>query len=341
MKRLSNINCTSTYNLKREIARGGMGAVYEAEQVGVEGFVKTVAIKTILDKFTTDDEFTARFIGEAKLVANLVHPNIVQIYQLDRYDEGYFIAMEYIHGITADDFINIHSINRLRVPVDFATFITSRIARALEHAHTKCDRVGNSLEIVHRDICPKNIMITNEGEVKLTDFGIAKAAQFLQNKEGDLLLGKVQYMSPEQASMQQTDSRSDVFSLGIVFYELITGVNPFKHKIPFESLKLIREGNIADPRKLRPDIPDDVYKILMRALEKDCTKRYNDASEFCAALELQLYSDGFGPTIKKLADYMNEKFTLAELHPSANNFDPSHDDDLMIRLQETVALEKV
>ena len=308
MGRLHAISSTTEYRLIREISRGGMGYVYEAEQHGAEGFVKRVAIKTIQEKHLNNPDFIARFIAEAKLVANLVHPNIVQIYQLDKYAGGYYIAMEYINGVTCSELLSLHRSLGVNIPVDYVTFIISRIARGLEYAHNLRDNTGKLLDIVHRDVCPKNIMITSEGEGKLTDFGIAKAGNSSTSHEGELLLGKVQYMSPEQAMLKKTDNRSDIFSLGIVYYELLTGVSPFKADSSIASLSKVRMCSLPPVTSYRNDLPKELLRILNKMLKKDPAARYSDTGELSTDLEMLMYAHGYGPTIKKLSQYMNTVF---------------------------------
>ncbi len=305
---LEAIHSNTRYCLRREISRGGMGCVYEAEQHGVEGFVKRVAIKTIQDKHLDNPDFVSRFISEAKLVANLVHPNIVQIYQLDEFDGGYYIAMEYINGITCSELLSLHRSLGVSTPIDYITFIISRIARGLEYAHNFKGENNELLEIVHRDVCPKNIMVTSEGEGKLTDFGIAKARNYASGKEGELLLGKVQYMSPEQAMLQKTDSRSDIFSLGVVYYELLTGISPFKSESSIASLSKVRLCKIPPIEHYRNDLPQNLLDILYRMLAKEPNDRYLDTGELCTDLEKMMYSSGYGPTIKKLSQYLYTVF---------------------------------
>ncbi len=308
MAQLQSITSNTEYRLLREISHGGMGCVYEAEQYGAEGFVKRVAIKTIQDKYLNNPEFVTRFIREAKLVANLVHPNIVQIYQLDKYAGGYFIAMEYIEGITSSQLLALHQNIGIKIPVDFATFIISRIARGLEYAHNFCGSNGELLDIVHRDVCPKNIMVTSEGEGKLTDFGIAKARNSGNCNEGELLLGKVQYMSPEQAQLKQTDRRSDIFSLGVVYYELLCGISPFKADSSVASLSRVRRCQLPPITDSRSDLPEKLLNILARMLAKNPADRYSDTGELSTDLEVMMYEHGYGPTIKKLSQYLKKVF---------------------------------
>src|SRR5215210_6620188 len=161
------------YTMVRRLAEGGMGAVYEAKQYGTEGFQKTVAIKTILESFSTNPEFVRLFIGEAKLVADLVHENIVQVYHLGKAGNIYYIALEFVEGINLEQFMDYHIDRGILVPVELGAFIISRVCRGLEYAHNKRGRDGLPLNIVHRDVSPKNVMLNYEGVVKLTDFGIA------------------------------------------------------------------------------------------------------------------------------------------------------------------------
>lgn len=303
-ERTGNIFGSVTYSLKRKIADGGMGSIYEAVQFGAEGFVKRVAIKTILPRFARQESFIASFVGEAKLVANLVHQNIVQIHQLDRHEDGYYIAMDYIDGINLTHFLQQHAQRRQVLPLDMATFIVSRVCRGLEYAHTKRDEHQVPLGIVHRDVSPNNIMITHEGEVKLTDFGVAKARQFMEEDE-EYLVGNVEYMSPEQASCAPVDARSDLFSLGLVYYELLTGIRVFQCKTDNleESLECVRTAEIPDPMQYRPDLKPNLRNILLKCLQKDPDKRYGSAGELSLALEQDMYSKGYGPTIVALAKY--------------------------------------
>lgn len=300
-----NIFGSVTYYLKRKIATGGMGAIYEAEQFGAEGFIKTVAIKTILPTFAKKDSFVSSFIGEARLVANLVHQNIVQIHHLGRHDDGYYIAMEYIDGINLTDFLIKHRQLREDIPENIATFIASRICRGLEYAHAKKDRDGSDVGLVHRDVSPNNIMITTEGEVKLTDFGVAKAAQFMED-DSDYLVGSVEYMSPEQAECIPIDSRSDLFSLGLVYYELLTGVRVFQCRDNDieETVERVIEAAIPDPRDYRSDLSESVIDTLMDCLQKNPDDRFQTAGQLGHALEHEMYSKGYGPTIVTLAKYI-------------------------------------
>ena len=216
------------YEIVRKIFEGGMGIVYEAEQLGARDFVKRVAIKIIRPNFASQKMFIENFVGEAKLVADLIHTNIVQTYQLGEANGVAFIAMELIRGVNLEQFTHQLADKRQTLPKELAVFITSRIARGLAYAHAKTDKNGKPLGIVHRDVSFKNIMIAFEGDVKLTDFGIAKAKGFLTDQEGEVVAGKPDYMSPEQADFQVTDKRSDIFSVGVVLGHLLLGAEYFQ-----------------------------------------------------------------------------------------------------------------
>jgi serine/threonine protein kinase len=305
---VEEISDSSRFRLIRKISEGGMGSVYEATLYGVRGFEKTVAIKTVLETLSQNQEFVEMFIGEAKLVADLVHQNICQVYQLGTFGNRYYIAMEYVAGVDLAQFIARHGETGSLVPPELGTFIISRVCRGLEYAHCKRDRQGHLLGVVHRDVSPKNIMISIEGEVKLTDFGVAKARNLMKDQEGKVLLGKAQYMSPEQAGLLPTDGRSDLFSLGIVMFELLTNQKLFRSDSTKATLKNVVAKPIPSLRDYNPAIPADVDRIFARALERDLDKRYQSAAEMGYDLEYAIYGKGYGPTIVVLERYMRKLF---------------------------------
>lgn len=292
------------YEMTRTIAEGGMGVVYEAVQRGAGGFTKVVAVKLIREEYSTITEFQKNFIGEARLVANLIHTNIVQTYHLGQIGGQYFMVMEYVSGVNLEQFLERHAALGRLMPVDIAAFIVSRVARGLTYAHQKRDTEGRLLGIVHRDIGPKNVMIAYEGDVKLTDFGIAKALDLMYNEEGKVIAGKDEYLSPEQASYAVTDARADVFPLGIVLTELLLGRNVFRDTDRMVSRQNILTMPIPQFATLRAEIDPKLEKIIQRALQRDRDKRYQSAYEMLNDLELYLYSDGYGPTNEKLGVYL-------------------------------------
>ncbi|HVO31471.1 MAG TPA: serine/threonine-protein kinase, partial [bacterium] len=212
------------YTLIRRVGLGGMAEIWKAKVLGPAGFEKTVAVKKILPELTDDSEFLEMFVDEAKLVADLVHPNIVQVHDFGQVGpRDYFIAMEYVSGANLGSLLKRLKDRGARVPRETAIFIILESARGLGYAHAKRDSAGRSLGIVHRDVSPSNILVSFGGEVKVADFGIAKARSARQTTAEGFVRGKVSYMSPEQAAGGDLDQRSDIFSLGLVFVEMLTG----------------------------------------------------------------------------------------------------------------------
>ena len=308
MASLFNIDGNFRYDVVREIYEGGMGVVYEAEQLGSSGFVKRVAIKVIRQHYASQKQFIENFIGEAKLVADLIHTNIVQTYHLGEAHGSYYIAMELIRGVNLEQFSLKLAAEKKTLPPELAVFIASRICRGLAYAHAKTDSEGKPLGIVHRDVSFKNIMIAFEGDVKLTDFGIAKARGYLIDQEGEVVAGKADYMSPEQADFQITDKRADIFSVGVVLGHLLLGRNVFKGATPEESRQRIMTMPIPDFRTLNPRIDDRLNEILHRALSRDLAKRHATADELLFDTEHYIYHSGYGPTNETLGKFIRELF---------------------------------
>ncbi|MBT7649856.1 MAG: serine/threonine protein kinase [Opitutae bacterium] len=296
------------YELTRKIAEGGMGLVYEATQKGIGGFRKVVAIKLIREEYSAIEEFRNNFIGEAKLVSDLIHTNIVQTYHLGKIGEQYFMTMEFVTGWNLEEFLDRHVETDQYIPADLAVFIVSRICRGLGYAHRKKDSKGRLLGIVHRDVNPKNIMIAQEGDVKLTDFGIAKALDIMYNKEGDVIAGKDEYLSPEQARCEVTDHRADLFCCGIVMSELLLSRNIFEAYESEDTIHNILEMEIPDFIEIRADIDPRLNKILQTSLQRQREKRYQSSEEMLTELESFIYGEGYGPTNEKLAAYSYDLF---------------------------------
>ena len=324
MAALQQISGELRYEMTRKLAEGGMGVVYEAVQLGAGNFRKVVAVKLIREEYSAIEEFQNNFIGEARLVADLIHTNIVQTYHLGKIGGQYYMVMEFVRGVNLEQFIEQHRRQRIPVPVDLAVFITSRVARGLAYAHTKCDREGRHLNIVHRDIGPKNILMALEGDVKLTDFGIAKALDLMYNEEGKVIAGKDEYLSPEQANYGITDARADLFPLGIVLTELLLGKNVFRSSDRAQSRRNILGMTIPRFSSLRPAIDEKLEAIIQRALERDRDRRYQSALEMLTALEMYIYGHGYGPTNEKLSVYLKNLFGIVDpVIPAPGSRQPS------------------
>ncbi len=304
--KLKNIFNEIHYEMVRSIAEGGMGMVLEGRQHGSDNFTKQVAIKLIREEYSAIPEFRSNFVGEARLVADLIHTNIVQTYHLGVIGGQYYMVMEYVNGKNLEEFIVKHLETHQKIPVSLAVFIVSRVCRGLAYAHQKRDSQGRLLGIVHRDVNPKNIMLASEGDVKLTDFGIAKALDLMYNEEGEVIAGKDEYLSPEQARCEVTDARADLFGCGIVLAEMLFMRNIFEGEGPEATRENILHMPLPDFSKMREGVDAKLNEIMHKALARPREQRYQSAAELLTALEVYLYSEGYGPTNEKLADYVRD-----------------------------------
>ncbi|MEZ4368410.1 MAG: serine/threonine-protein kinase [Kofleriaceae bacterium] len=296
------------YLLLDRISVGGMAEVFKAKSYGVEGFEKVIAIKRILPSIGEDREFIKMFVDEAKIVGQLAHANICQIFELGRIDGSHFIAMEFIWG---KDLLQIQ--NRLRklgqpLAPAMSAYLIAKACEGLDHAHRKKDAMGRPLEIVHRDCSPQNILVSYEGEVKVIDFGIAKAASRSSRTMAGVLKGKFSYMSPEQVRGLPLDRRSDIFALGTVLYECVTGEKLFQAETDFATLEKVRNVDVASPRSVNPAVPPELERIILRALARDAEDRYPWCSDLAADLQQFLMSQDVVYTAKTLASWLRETF---------------------------------
>ncbi len=316
MPGLFTIHSDFDYEITRKLSEGGMGMVYEAEQRGARGFSKRVAIKVVRQNFANQPMFIENFIGEAKLVSDLIHTNIVQTYHLGEARGIYFIAMELIRGVNLEQFTQQLTDKERKLPVELAVFITSRVARGLAYAHAKSDKDGKPLGIVHRDVSFKNIMIAFEGDVKLTDFGIAKAKGFLVDNEGEVVAGKADYMSPEQADFRITDQRSDIFSAGVVLAHLLLRMNIFKGETMEVSRDRILSLSVPDFQGIDSRVDARLNEILHRTLARKLEERYPSADELLYDLEHYIYHKGYGPTNETLGRFIRDLFGQTQAAPT-------------------------
>lgn len=292
------------YELIEHIATGGMAEVYKARMKGLEGFQKIVAIKRILPHLTDNDEFVTMFIDEAKLAAQLQHPNIIHIYDLGKIDRSYYIAMEFIDGLDLRTILQKLQAKGERFPLPLALYVGARLADALDYAHRKRDFKGQAMALVHRDVSPQNVLISYEGDIKLCDFGIAKAASKASHTRAGALKGKLQYMSPEQAWGKDLDHRSDIFSLGLVLYEMITGRKAFTGDSELSILEQVRSPKILPPRELDPSIPPEVERVLLKALQPAREERYQSAADMASDLESAMRAFEPAPSAAMLSAFL-------------------------------------
>jgi tetratricopeptide (TPR) repeat protein len=295
------------YLLLEKIATGGMAQLYRGKLVGVQGFEKIIAIKQILPHLSAEKELVDAFIDEAKLAALLNHQNIVQIYDFGQVEDSYFISMEYLFGKDLRAIASKSRDREMPLGLQNALYIASRICAGLDYAHKLKGFQGKALNIIHRDISPQNIFITYEGEVKIVDFGIAKAASQSTITQMGMIKGKVAYMSPEQATGNPIDHRSDIFSTGILLYEMLSGKRMFQGDT-MQILAKVRKGDFDPPEAAIPGLPITLYKVLHKALEKEPSDRYQTCGEMLADLEECVVGLSLRPSSRALGGYMNGLF---------------------------------
>lgn len=296
------------YILLEKVGSGGMAELFKAKKLGIEGFERVLAIKRILPHLSSDEEFIDMFIAEAKLVARLSHKNITQVYDFGKIGQNYFIAMEYIRGKDLRGILKRCKEKNIRLPVALAVFIAKEVASALSYAHRQKDSTGKNLNIIHRDVSPQNILISYDGDVKVVDFGIAKAGAHSKTTTG-VLKGKLSYMSPEQAWGKPIDHRSDIFSLGVVLYEMLTGERLFKGDSEINTLERVREARVEPlPSSINTDLPSEIEAKMLKALAKEVTGRYQNASDMEADTGNILFKLLSGDPALSLKKFMHDLF---------------------------------
>ncbi|MFN3198587.1 MAG: serine/threonine-protein kinase [Bradymonadia bacterium] len=321
------------YQLIRRLASGGMGEVYLGELKGAANFSRQVAIKRILPHLAKDQAFVARFIDEANVMVQLHHGNIVSVQEL--VDEGgeLFLVMDYLPGRDLKALIKRLDHRQAPISPDMALYITAEVLSGLDYAHHRVDGQGAPLAIVHRDVSPANVLLGAAGEVKLTDFGVARARGGVHQSVSGALQGKFVYMSPEQADGQPLDHRSDIFSVGLVLYELLTGARPFAADTDTEILRKVRTAAVEPPSTLRADLPPEVDSLVMKALERDPGDRFTDAAAFQIAIRDQLAAMGSTLGARALADVLAQVFPEGVVPTGAADRPMSIDDALLAQLE--------
>jgi serine/threonine protein kinase/tetratricopeptide (TPR) repeat protein len=333
------------YRLLERLGQGGMAEVFKAKSYGVEGFEKILVIKRILPELARSQDFVDMFIHEAKLAVRLSHANIVQVFDLGKAAglestgprpifgasstvasagaavEAYYIAMEYVHGLDLASVLARSRRQQIALPIQLGVYVASEIAKGLDHAHRRRDEQMRPLGIVHRDVSPQNVLLSFEGEVKVTDFGIAKARGALdkdapEDTRARKLQGKFGYMSPEQARGESVDARSDLFSLGTVLYECVAGVNPFSAPTTFETVRRVQACEYPPVELLRPEAPPELVSILKTAMAKAPADRYADAGRMYEALLAFLYAQGSRFGAHDLAEFLARFRESAEVQPT-------------------------
>ena len=307
-----------SYYLTRKIATGGMAELFRARKVGAAGFEKLVAIKRLLSHLAADEEFRSMFLNEAKLASLLNHQNIAQVHDLGRMEEDdslapgqhgtYFIAMEYVSGKSLAEVMKKGQERGLPLPLELAVRVILAAATGLAYAHAKKNESGQPLDLVHRDVSPQNILISYEGEVKLVDFGIAKALSQSSTTRPGVLKGKFAYMAPEQARGESVDQRADIYALGVVFWEALTGRRLFSGDNEAAILNQVLNPQVGPPSGLRPEISSELDALCLKCLAREPASRFASAQALCEELEAYLYSLKTFPSTYSLRNHMFKLF---------------------------------
>jgi serine/threonine protein kinase len=304
-----------SYVLERKLAQGGMAEVFLARQQGLAGFEKQLVVKRILPAYSRDSTFIDMFLNEARLAARLNHSNVVQVFEAGVIDEHYYIAMEYVEGANLRLFYDDAEEHDQPLAPGLACRIVADLCAGLHYAHTRADEEGRPLGIVHRDVSPQNVLVTPSGNVKIVDFGIAKATQ-----TGDQLTqvgqvkGKLSYMSPEQIMGKPLDARADVFACGILLWELTTGERLFSRANDMAVIMAVREETILPPSSLRIELPPALDQVVAKALARDLHERYRSAAAMQTDLEQLIRSQGWAGDRRALERHMRQRLGATPPH---------------------------
>ena len=304
------------YKIIKKLAAGGFAEVFLATAEAVEGFSKYVAIKRILPNLTNDDEnketFVRMFLDEARLWAKLNHNNIVQVFDLGtgiENNDSFFIVMEYVDGANLELIMKGVRKKGYQIPIHHSVFIIMQTLEGLYYAHTRRDDNNQPLNVVHRDISPPNIIMTSDGHVKITDFGLAKATTQLEKTSPNSLKGKIDYMSPEQAKGELVDQRSDIFATAILLYELLSNKKLYSNKATRETLDIVQKADIQPIRNLNPNVQPELEAILKKALAPSLTNRYQTALEFQNDLAIYIFKNNLKVITHDISESLIQAFT--------------------------------
>lgn len=328
------------YHVIERIDAGGMAEVFKANSTSLQGFEKLVAIKRILPDLTKNERFVRMFLDEAKVSLHLNHTNCVQVFDLGLADSTYFIVMEFVDGTNLKNIIELLKAQGKAISTEQVAYIALEICKGLAHAHNKKDQQNNHLGIVHRDISPPNVLISSEGEVKITDFGLAKAKSQVETTDPGIVKGKFGYLSPEAAHGEAVDARTDVFAVGILMWEMLTGTRLFLGESDIDTLQLVRKNKVPPLSKFRSDVPPEFEAIIRHALESDIQKRYQTAEELGRAVSSFLFSYGRPVTSFDIAGFVKH-YRAHKSPPKRTEKDKAVDAEIQAAVNRIVSLEEV
>ncbi len=298
------------FEVGAKIGGGGMATVYLGRDVREDGSEELVALKVIRDELAHDEQFSAMFVDEAKILARLSHPNVIQTLEYGITGNHRFIAMELLNGRTVADAWDVLAAEGEKFELGTAAWVCARVAEGAHSAHELVDETGSPLSVIHRDVNPTNIFLTHFGEVKLIDFGLARARVRLSKSADGIVKGKIPYLAPEQAHGQPIDRRIDIYALGTTLWEMSTMKRLFKRDNDIETLKAIRDAHVPDPRDENPDFPEALWKIIDRALRRDRDERYATAEEM--RTDLDAFARTSAPHPQKVAALVSRLFPGGE-----------------------------
>jgi len=297
----------SRYRITERVAAGGMAEVFRGVAESMRGFKKNIAIKRILPSLTKNKKFVAMFLDEARLSLALQHANIVQVFDIGHTEDTYFIVMEYVDGVDLKALLEWRRRINRRVPIAHGLYIVLEMCKGLAYAHDVHNpETGGLMGIVHRDISPPNVLISKQGEVKVVDFGLAKATSQVEITDPGVVKGKMSYLSPEAARGEEVDARADIFAVGILLYELLTGKRLFYGETDYQTVELVRNAKIPPIKPQNPQVEPELEDIVRKALAKRKEDRYQNATDIQDALAQYAYSRGLKVIARDIAELVRQ-----------------------------------
>ena len=293
----------SQFRIIERLDKGGMAEVFRGISESMKGFKKSVVIKRILPNLAKNEKFVAMFLDEARLSLSLQHANIVHVFDIGKSDNTYFLVMEYVNGCNLKAVIEYYEKQRRRMPIPEALYLMIECCKGLSYAHQlENPETGEPLNIVHRDISPPNLLMSKNGEVKLVDFGLAKANTQIEETDHGVVKGKFSYLSPEAASGLEVDQRADIFAIGIILWEMFAGARLFHGDTDFATVDLVREARIPSIAAVNPRVEPELEAVVRKALARDPNDRYQEAADLGEALSQYLFSRGMNVGARNIAE---------------------------------------
>src|SRR5215471_16573853 len=297
----------SRYRITERVAAGGMAEVFRGVAESLQGFKKNIAIKRILPSLTKNKKFVAMFLDEARLSLSLQHANIVQVFDIGHSEDTYFIVMEYVDGVDLKALMEWRRRINRRIPIAHSLYLTMEICKGLSYAHELLNPdTGKPLGIVHRDISPPNVLISKQGEIKVVDFGLAKATSQIETTDPGVVKGKMSYLSPEAARGEEVDSRADIFAVGILLYEMLTGKRLFYGDTDYQTVELVRNAKIPPIKPQNPQVEPELEDIVRKALAKRKEDRFQNATDIQDALAQYTYSRGLKVISRDISELVRQ-----------------------------------